>query len=171
MRGVRDHGEPGSFRDPQWLEGYRRLGELDLIFCHEVGVERMDEATELVRAHPNVSFCLDHCAMPRELGPQGFEVWRAAISTMAELPDASAKISALGQWGRRWTVEPAGPWVSALIEAFGTDRVFFGSNFPVDGLFSTYSDLVSAFRTLVADYSAEEQRAMLAGNAERIFRI
>ena len=171
MRGVRDNGYPGSFRDPDWLAGYRRLADDDLVFCHEVGVGRMEEAVELVKAHPNQVFCLDHCAMPRDLDSDGFEIWRAAVASIAEVPNVVVKISALGQWGGRWTLESVWPWVSACIEAFGTDRAFFGSNFPVDGLFSSYSDLIAAFRSLVADYSPDEQRALLAGNAERIFRI
>lgn len=171
MRGVRDHGQPGSFQDRQWLENYRLLGEHDLVFCHEVGLGRTTEAVELVAAHPDVSFCLDHCAMPSDLSAEGFAAWQSAVRSIAVLPNVVVKISALGQWGRLWTVDSARPWVSALIEAFGTERAFFGSNFPVDGLFSTYGDLVTAFRSMIADYSEDEQRDMLSRNAERVFRI
>lgn len=171
MRGVRDNGYPGSFDDPRWRDGYRQLGEHDLVFCHEVGVDRMEEAVNLVKAFPDVQFCLDHCAMPQQLDRDGFERWRASIATIAEVPHVVVKISALGQWGRRWTIESAKPWVSACIEAFGTERAFFGSNFPVDGLFGPYSEMITTFRSLIADYSETEQRDMLARNAERTFRI
>jgi predicted TIM-barrel fold metal-dependent hydrolase len=171
MRGVRDNGQPGSMDDARWREGYGLLAEHDLVFCHEVGLERMDEAVRLVKAYPDVLFCLDHCAMPRELDDDGFARWRAAIASIAEMPNVSVKVSALGQWGRRWTPESARPWVTACIEIFGTEHAFFGSNFPVDGLFSSYSDLIGTFRDLVSDFSEAEQRALLAGNAERIFRI
>jgi predicted TIM-barrel fold metal-dependent hydrolase len=171
MRGVRDNGRPGSFDDPIWRNGYKLLGEYELIFCHEVGIDRMAEAVELVKAYPEVQFCLDHCAMPRSLDEEGFRRWRAAIGAISAMPNVAVKISALGQWGGRWTIESAKPWVSACIEAFGTKRTFFGSNFPVDGLFSSYGDLVNAFRHLVSDYSETEQRDLLGGNAERIFRI
>ena len=67
VRGVRDHGQPGSFRDPRWLAGYRLLGRSHLVFCHEVGVGLMAEAVELVKANPDVQMCLDHCAMPVDL--------------------------------------------------------------------------------------------------------
>jgi predicted TIM-barrel fold metal-dependent hydrolase len=171
MRGVRDNGRPGSFADPRWREGYRRLGDHDLVFCHEVGVDRMEEAVDLVGAFPGVQFCLDHCAMPRQLDDPGFRRWQAAIRTLAAFPNVVVKISALGQWGGLWTLETVRPWVSACIDAFGTERAFFGSNFPVDGLFSSYGDLMGAFRSLVSEYSETEQRDLLAGNAERIFRL
>ena len=171
MRGVRDNGRPGSFDDEGWRKGYALLGKYRLVFCHEVGVDRMAEAIRLVKAFPEVQFCVDHCAMPRALDEDGFRVWRDAIVAISAMPNAVVKISAVGQWGRQWTIKSVRPWVSACIEAFGTKRAFFGSNFPVDGLFSSYSDLVSAFRDLVSDYTETEQRDLLAGNVERIFRI
>jgi predicted TIM-barrel fold metal-dependent hydrolase len=47
----------------------------------------------------------------------------------------------------------------------------FGSNFPVDRLMSTYDRLWSAYRELIRDFSQDEQRALLRGTAERIYRI
>lgn len=171
MRGVRDHGQPGSFDDPAWRRGYALLGDHDLVFCHEVGLDRMPAAVELVKAFPDVMFSLDHTSMPQSLDRDYFEQWRAAVQSMAAMPNAVMKVSAFGQWGRRWTLESVEPWVSACIEAFGTERTYFGTNFPVDGLFASYSDIVSAFRSLVAGYGESEQRALLAGNAERIYRL
>jgi predicted TIM-barrel fold metal-dependent hydrolase len=171
MRGVRDNGRPGSFRDRSWRDGYKLLAKYNLVFCHEVGVERMDEAVELVKAYPDVQFCLDHCAMPRSFDDGGFRRWRNALNAIASAPNVTVKISALGQWGRKWTIGSVRRWVSACIEAFGTKRAFFGSNFPVDGLFSSYGDLIDAFRSLIADHTEGEQLDLLSRNAERMFRI
>jgi predicted TIM-barrel fold metal-dependent hydrolase len=171
MRGVRDNGQPGSFRDRSWRNGFRLLAKYNLVFCHEVGVERMDEAVELVRTFPEVQFCLDHCAMPRVLDEDGFRNWRTSLTSIASAPNVTVKISALGQWGRKWTAESARPWVLTCIETFGIKRAFFGSNFPVDGLFSGYGDLIEAFRGMIADYPEGEQQDLLARNAERVFRI
>ena len=57
------------------------------------------------------------------------------------------------------------------IEAFGTGRVVFGTNWPVDRMFSSYPDVIDAYAEIIAGFSAAEQRAMFAGNAERLFRI
>jgi predicted TIM-barrel fold metal-dependent hydrolase len=71
----------------------------------------------------------------------------------------------------RWTPESIRPWVLELIAAFGVDRCFFGSNFPVDSIFSTYSDLINAFRGLISDFTIEEQAKLLHLNANRVFRV
>ena len=171
MRGVRDHGQPGSFESPAWRDGYRRLAEADLVFCHEVGLDRIPEAVQLIGAVPEVRFSLDHTAMPRAFDADYFEAWRAGLHAMAAMPNVVIKISAIGQWGGRWTVDSIRPWVMTCIEAFGSKRAYFGSNFPVDGLFSTYTDLIGTFRYLIRDFTEAEQRDLLANNAERIYRL
>jgi predicted TIM-barrel fold metal-dependent hydrolase len=72
---------------------------------------------------------------------------------------------------RRWTVDSLRPWVLGSIEAFGTERSFFGSNWPVDRMYSSYGDVVDAYAELIADFTPAEQRALFSENAERIFRI
>ena len=57
------------------------------------------------------------------------------------------------------------------IEAFGTRRSFFGTNWPVDRLASSYGDVVDAYAAIVEGFSTEEQTALFSGNAERVFRI
>ncbi len=81
------------------------------------------------------------------------------------------KISGLGMYDHRWTIESLRPWVLACIEAIGTERIVFGSNWPVDRMFSSYPDLIDAYAAIISDFTESEQRAMFAGNAERIFRI
>ena len=81
------------------------------------------------------------------------------------------KISGLGMCDNAWTVETLRPWVLACIEAFGPERSFFGTNWPVDRLYSSYADVVHAYAEVVADFPRAEQEAMFSGNAERIFRI
>jgi predicted TIM-barrel fold metal-dependent hydrolase len=81
------------------------------------------------------------------------------------------KISGLGMRDPRWTVDSLRPYVLGSIAAFGTGKVVFGTNWPVDRLFSSYPDLVNAYAEIISGFSKDEQRAMFAGNAERLFRI
>ncbi len=65
------------------------------------------------------------------------------------------KISGLGMVDHRWTVESLRPWVLECIDAWGVERSFFGTNWPVDRLYSSYGDLVDAYRELVSDFTAD----------------
>lgn len=171
MRGVRDNGSPGSFDDVNWRRGYELLGVHDLVFCHNIGVDRVDEAVRLLTEFPNVTLSYDHTGMPNPSDPDDFTRWSDGVATLASFPNVVVKISAFGQWAGRWTLDAVQPWAEVCLDEFGADRSFFGSNFPVDGLFANYSDLVDTYRTLVADRPVDDQRKILAGNVERIFRI
>ena len=57
------------------------------------------------------------------------------------------------------------------IETFGVERSFFGTNWPVDRLYSSYPDVVNAYAEIIKGFSRTEQEHMFSKNAERIFRI
>ena len=81
------------------------------------------------------------------------------------------KISGLAMGDNDWTVDSIRPWVLQCIEAFGVQRSFFGTNWPVDKLYSPYAQVVDAYAEIVADFSHDEQVALFSANAERIYRI
>jgi predicted TIM-barrel fold metal-dependent hydrolase len=83
----------------------------------------------------------------------------------------TAKVSGLGMFDHTWSVESIRPYVEEMLDAFGPGRCMFGSNFPVDRLYSSYPALVDAYRELVAGMSAGEQRAFFYENAVRVYRL
>ena len=71
----------------------------------------------------------------------------------------------------RWTVDSIRPWVLGCIEAFGVDRCMFATNWPVDRLFSSYGDVVNAYREIAAEFTDDEQRKLFVDNAKRWYRF
>ena len=57
------------------------------------------------------------------------------------------------------------------IETFGTDRCFFGTNWPVDSLWSSYDSIVDAYAEIVSDFSDQERQSLFSTNAENLYRI
>ena len=57
------------------------------------------------------------------------------------------------------------------IETVGVERCFFGSNWPVDWLWSTYDELIEAYTAIISGFSRDEQTALFSGTAEEIYRI
>ena len=86
-------------------------------------------------------------------------------------PNVAVKISGLGMLDHRWTVESLRPLVLETIDAFGTERSMFASNFPVDRLYRDYATLWRAFEAIVHGASEAEKAALFRGNAERIYRL
>ncbi len=171
MRGVRDYAEGDFLVDESWRRGYALLGEHDLVCCLHVTWEDMGKARDLAAAYPDVTLCIDHAGFPTARDDEYLANWREGMRTVAEAENTVVKISGLGMFDRRWTVDSLRPWVLGSIEAFGAERSFFGSNWPVDRMYSSYGDVVDAYAELIADFTPAEQRALFSENAERVFRI
>jgi predicted TIM-barrel fold metal-dependent hydrolase len=171
LRGIRDFRYDDYLTDPTWEAGFALLGARGLVCCADPPIARAAEVRRIAEAHPATTFCLDHAYFPRARDEDYFRAWRAALQTAAAAPSTVLKISGLGQCDHAWTVASWRPWVHACIEAFGVERAFFGTNWPVDRLFSSYGDVLDAYAELVADFSPAEQAALLSGNARRIFAV
>ncbi|MDR1189031.1 MAG: amidohydrolase family protein [Bifidobacteriaceae bacterium] len=171
LRGLRGFGNANQLASSSFRHGYRLLEEHDLVYHHCFGVGMFDSARRLAEDFPRITLCVDQAGMPLERDPEYFGEWARGIRLAAGAPNVVCKISSLGMVDRRWSIASLRPWVSEIIEAFGPARVFFGSNFPMDAIASSYPDLLNAFRVLTAEYSLTERRQLLRDNATRIYRL
>ena len=171
VRGVRDFGEGDYLVDSSWRAGFAFLSKHDLVACIDTRIERFDGLIDLAARFPDTRICVDHCAIPAARDEAYFRTWSDALRKLSRAENVVMKISGLGMMDRLWTVDSMRPWVLECIEAFGVDRVVFGSNWPVDRLFSSYPDLIDAYATIVSGFSRDEQVRMFSRNAETLFRI
>jgi len=171
MRGIRDFGPGDYLVDPAWQAGYAMLARFGLVSCIDTRLQHFPKIKRLAAKFPDTTICIDHCGIPLERTDDYYRAWLAGMRDMAELQNVTMKISGLGMFDRRWTIDSLRPWVLGCIETFGIERVVFATNWPVDRLFSSYPDLINAYATIIADFTDDEKRAMFAGNAERLFRI
>jgi predicted TIM-barrel fold metal-dependent hydrolase len=169
--GIRDLRYDDYLTSEDWERGYAALEEHGLVCCDDPMVEVMADAARLVERHPGITYCVDHAGFPRSRDREYFEEWKAGMRRLAALPNTVVKISGLGMCDHEWTVESWRPWVLECIDAWGTERSFFGTNWPVDRLFSSYGDVLDAYRELIDDLMHDEQVALFSGNANRVFSL
>jgi predicted TIM-barrel fold metal-dependent hydrolase len=118
-------------------------------------------------------FVIGNTGMPLQRDPAYTEWWRTEMRALAELPNVHVKVSGLGMADHRWTIDSIRPYVHGCLELFGVERTMFGSNWPVDAVYSSYLATVDAYRTLIAEagLTHDEQARVLASNAEAFYRI
>jgi predicted TIM-barrel fold metal-dependent hydrolase len=170
-RGIRDLRYDDYLDDERWEAGFARLGELGLVCCDDPAVERFADVAALAGRHPGTTLCIDHAGFPQRRDDEYHGLWREGVGRMAEHPNVVMKISGLGMVDHAWTVDSLRPWVRGCIDAFGTERCFFGTNWPVDRLYSSYGDVLDAYAEIIGDLSEAEQRALFSENARRVFRV
>jgi predicted TIM-barrel fold metal-dependent hydrolase len=162
---------PSLLDDPGWRRAFRRIRNYPLSFDIQAYPEQCASVCALVVENPEVPFVLCHTGSPSRRDPEGVLLWRDSMRRLAELPNLVVKISGLGMFDRAWTVESIRPFVLNTIERFGVGRCMFASNFPVDGMFSTYGALWSAFSAITRDFTSAERAALFSENARRVYRV
>lgn len=162
---------PDLCADPSVIRNVGRLADYGWAFDLQVFTGQMDAALTLVDACPRVNFVLQHAGMLEDTSEQGRTAWRAAMTRLAERPNAYAKLSGFGTFRHR--LDPADVrWLTTeTVALFGADRCLFGSNFPIEKLWTTYGALFTAHREACGGLTHAETRAIFNDTASRVYRL
>jgi len=145
-----------------------RLKDYGLSFDLQLFPAQMRDGLELVSENPQTNFILTHCGMLT--GTATVEAWKEGLRTLAQAPNLYAKLSGLGTFVHRNDPALISLIYDAAIEILGSGRLMFGSNFPIEKLWTTHADLVAAHRAAAAKYSAAQQADLFRNTAERVYR-
>lgn len=180
----------GLLNNPAFRRGLAALGRAGFSFDAWMYHPQLGELADLAAAHPEVPIVLDHLGGPLGIGPYAdkrdevAEVWRPPMERLAGMDNVYLKLGGIGMsiYGLGWHRQPQapsseqlaeawGPTISWCIEAFGTDRCMFESNFPVDRRSCSYTVLWNTFQRIAAGASADEKADLFHDTASRFYRL
>ncbi|HSP42925.1 MAG TPA: amidohydrolase family protein [Luteolibacter sp.] len=177
LRGVRHvvHDEPDDdfILRPDFNEGIRNLPKYGLLYDILIFWKHLPQTIRFVDLHPEQPFVVDHIAKPR-IAREAFDnEWAAGIRELAKREHVSCKISGMITEVRdaEWDADLLRPYFDTILEAFGPQRVMYGSDWPVCLLRGSYANWVHAVEQLASSLSLDEQAALWGGNAERIYQL
>jgi predicted TIM-barrel fold metal-dependent hydrolase len=148
-----------------------RLADYGWTFDLQVFTAQMPHAVQLVDACPRVTFVLQHAGMLEDLTDQGRDAWRAAMADLARRPNAVVKLSGFGTFLHRSDPDHVRWLVTETVALFGAGRCLWGSNFPIEKLWTDYAGLLSAHRSAAGGLSDAETRAIFNDTAARVYRL
>jgi L-fuconolactonase len=176
--------------DKQFRLGFSCLAPLGLSFDIWLYHPQLDEVADLACAFPDTKIAMNHVGGPLGIGPyadkrdQIFVDWKASIQRLASCPNVFIKLGGLGmRFGgfgfHNQPVPPSSeslaatfrPYIETCIEAFGTTRCMFESNFPVDKASYSYATIWNAFKRLASGASSEEKAELFHNTAARFYRL
>jgi L-fuconolactonase len=175
IKGIRDNIQghaPGFALQSSFVEGVRQIGARGLHFELCLKHHQLEEALELARRCAQVPLVLDHCAKP-DIRNGEREPWLARIRELASLPNIVCKISGLlteADW-EHWRPEQVLWYARQAADAFGPDRVLFGSDWPVCEAAGGFESWWRVTETLAASWSPTERESFFWRNAERVYRL
>lgn len=180
----------GLLANPGFRQGFQRLHSLGLVFDAMIFHPQMSELVALARDFPETTIVLNHVGGFIGIGEYAgrrdaeFAAWCSNLAVLAECSNVVVKIGGMGMFlggsplldcesdpsiediARDWA-----PFAHYAIDRFSTDRCMFESNFPVDGATCSYRRIWDVFKVLAKGYSDNEQRALFAGTAARVYGI
>ncbi|MBC7779681.1 MAG: amidohydrolase family protein [Proteobacteria bacterium] len=162
---------PDLMNDAAWRTGLREVEQRRLLFELQIFAAQMTDAAKLARAYPRVEFVLLHAGMLEERSADGWARWREGMSLLAECPNVSVKLSGLGTFEHSCSVELWQPVIDETLTRFGAERCLFGSNFPIEKLWTTYDRLVEVILECLVHRSTAERQAIFHDNAARLYRL
>ena len=162
---------PDLVLDPVLQRNTARLADYDLVFDLQVFARQMAGAAELAAACPDVTFVLQHAGMLEDLSPGGRAEWRAGMERLAARPNVCSKLSAFGTFIHRNDASHIACLLRDTVAMFGADRCLFGSNFPIEKLWTSYSALLDAFRGATAGLDDGARAAIFEETAVRVYRL
>jgi predicted TIM-barrel fold metal-dependent hydrolase len=173
VRGVRIRAHPDDATTAAFKQSYAALARYGLSYELNASPGKLLSGRDVALAFPDIQVILGHAGFPVQRDPAYMDQWRSEISALAKAPNVACKISGFAMVEHDWTIESIRPWVLHCIESFGVERSMFGTNWPVDVIYSSYLRQVDAFRLILSreGFSREDQEKLLYGNAEKFYRI
>jgi predicted TIM-barrel fold metal-dependent hydrolase len=168
--------DPDLCRKPTVQSNVARLADYGWTFDLQVFAGQMAGAAELARACPRVTFILQHAGMLTDTTPAAWTHWLENIAILANEPNVCAKLSGFGTFIHRNDAHHIERLIQATVNTFGAQRCLWGSNFPIEKLWTDYASLITAHRRGVnrLDVGATAEataRAIFYDTASRVYRL
>ena len=163
-------GAPGSMADPAFRAGYSILETYGLHYDLQTPWWQLQEAADLARDYPETTIILNHTGLPSDRTREGITKWKLSMETFAAQPNTAVKISGICVLNKKWTAALNRDIVMETIRIFGVERCMFASNFPVDGVVATFSEIFSGFAEIASDLPKSDQRKLFHDNAIKYYR-
>jgi L-fuconolactonase len=159
------------FRE-DFQRGIRMLSNFDLTYDLLITPNQLAAANTFVKKFPNQKFILDHLAKP-EISKPISETWIKEIESLAEHPNTYCKLSGMVTETQNFQSEKKDftPFMEVIINSFGSDRVLFGSDWPVCLLATEYEKVLKIVTDFIEKYVPSEKNKILGANTIRIYNL
>lgn len=172
FRHVLQGEDPSFMLQPDFQRGIAALKEFGFTYDILIFPHHLDAALQLVQQHPGQSFVIDHMAKPY-IKAGLIDAWKTGMERLAALPNVSCKISGMvteADW-KLWKEEDLYPYLDVVLEAFGTNRLLFGSDWPVCLVAASYASMLRPVQKYCSKLSATEQQQLFAGNTISFYHL
>ncbi len=176
MRGFRhiihDEADVDFMLRPDFIRGIGLLKQFDFTYDILIFPKHLPNTLRLVRKYPDQPFVIDHLAKPI-IRERKIEDWKRELGAIAACENVYCKVSGMvteAKW-QDWRKEDFTPYLDAVLELFGTNRIMYGSDWPVCTLSASYEDMYEIVTNYFSKFSKIEKENVFGSNAARFYHL
>ena len=157
---------------PAFMNGIRKLKKFGYTYDILIYTDQLKYTKEFVAAFPDQLFVIDHLAKPN-IKEQKIDEWKKDIEAVAQHENVYCKISGMvteADW-HNWKKEDFKPYLDVVVKAFGTDRIMYGSDYPVYLVAATYEQMKSIVDGYFSSFSKDEQEKFFGKNVINFYKL
>lgn len=162
---------PDVMADPKWRKNFALLQDYDWTFELQVFASQMKDSAKLAADFPATQMILQHCGMPEDSSASGMAIWLEGMKHLAEQPNIHCKFSGLGTFIHENSPSFIDDITGQCLELFGAERCVYGSNYPIEKIWTPYSDIIQAFRKNLGGLSTQDQGLIFYDNAKKLYKL
>jgi L-fuconolactonase len=165
--------EPDDFLyDKDFRRGVSALHPLNYTYDILIYHHQLKAAVDFVSGFPEQRFVVDHCAKP-DIRKKNIEEWKGLIGELAAQPNVYCKLSGLfteADW-KEWSAGDFYPYLDTVFKVFGTERLMFGSDWPVMLAAGIYVQWKSLLEKYMESFPEEDRQKVFGENAIRFYKL
>jgi len=167
-------GEPDRalMLSPRFTKGIGALKIYDYTYDILIFPDQLGYTHQFVKTFGGHRFVIDHIAKP-DIKNKNIDRWANGIKAIAKFENVWCKVSGMVTEADRqnWVLSDFEPYLDTVFEAFGTNRVMFGSDWPVCNVAGGYQQMLSVVKNYVSKLSADEQARFWGLNAVNFYKL
>jgi L-fuconolactonase len=175
LRGFRHvvQGEPQGFLlDQKFIDGVNQLRRFDFTYDLLIYHYQLEDALQFVSQVPDVKIVVDHIAKP-SIRTKEKTHWELNMAALASHKNIYCKVSGMvteADW-KNWKTTDFFPYLDEVFEAFGTDRIMYGSDWPVCLVAASYDQQLDIIDSYLSKFSPHEKLLVMGENARRFYNL
>ncbi len=157
---------------PKFKNGITALALYDFTYDILIYHYQLEQAIQFVKLFPNQKFVLDHLGKP-DIKSGEYALWQTNIKKLALHQNVFCKISGMiteGEWDD-WKPSDFKVYLDTIVKAFGTERLMYGSDFPVCTLAATYEAQLNIITVYFSTFTNLEKKKIMGDNASKFYGI
>ncbi|MEA5429107.1 amidohydrolase family protein [Arcicella lustrica] len=157
---------------PKFKAGITALGAFDFTYDILIYHYQLEQAIQLAKFFPNQKFVLDHIAKP-DIKSGEYAAWQTNIKKLALHQNVYCKLSGMvteGEW-KDWKVSDFKIYLDTVVKAFGTERIMYGSDWPVCLVAAQYEEQLGIVNEYFSAFSSLEKKKVMGANALKFYNI